>query len=171
MQRAILLLALLMGAACTPQNGETPNSGPVPDQARGDTVAVRGTVAVVGSAPMNVAVVLRDGNGQGPRVDGPLAEEIGRLSGAQVEVTGTRRADPMYGQSIHATGYRISAVDGAAVITGVVERGADGQLQLRGDDGQIHRLSGGTTQLRAGQRVWVQGPATVQVQSFGVIRP
>jgi hypothetical protein len=57
------------------------------------------------------------------------------------------------------------------VVTGVVEQGPDGQLQLRTDDGRVVRLTGGAAHLRVGQKVWVQGPQTVQVQTFGVIRP
>jgi hypothetical protein len=165
--RAILLLSLAM-AGCTPQNGE-PNSAPSP-QAGADTAMIRGTVAVVGSAPLNVAVLVRGANGESSRVEGPLAEEIQRLSGAEVEVWGVRQADPMYGSSLRATSYAVRTVGGSPVLTGTVERAGDGQLQLRLEDGRVMRLAG-ATQLRPGQKVWVQGPATVQVQSFGVIRP
>jgi hypothetical protein len=176
MRRELLLLSLLM-AGCTPQNGERANAAPTPqpaaEQARAaaDTTAVRGTVAVVGSAPVNVAVVVREANGGSTLVEGPLAPEIGRLSGAEVEVTGTRRPDPLHGQSVHATDYVVHAVDGRPVVSGVVERRPDGRLQLRADDGRTITLSGGEDHLRPGQKVWVQGPVTVQVQSYGVIRP
>jgi hypothetical protein len=169
MRRAILFFSFVM-AACTPQNGEA-NSSPTPGAMAADTVVMRGTVAVVGSAPVNTAVVVRGANGESSRIDGPLASEVGRLSGAEVEIVGVRQPDPMYGHSIHATHYQVRSVDGRPVVMGVVERGADGQLQLRAEDGSVLRLAGGTTELRPGQKVWVQGPATVQVQSFGVIRP
>jgi hypothetical protein len=168
MRTAILLISFVM-AACAPQNGET-NSAPSRPGAAVDTVAIRGAVSVVGSAPVSTAVVVRGANGESSRVAGPLAEEIGRLSGAEVEVVGIREPDAMHGQAIHATGYEVRSVDGRSVITGVVERGPDGQLQLRAEDGTVVRLSGGA-QLRPGQKIWVQGPATVQVQSYGVIRP
>jgi hypothetical protein len=172
MRNTTLLLAALLMAACTPQNGESPNSSPTPHASgAADTVAMRGTVAVVGSAPMNTAVTLRGTNGQGARIDGPLAAEIGRLSGAEVEVTGSRQADPMHGQVIHASGYTVRSVDGRPVMVGVVEQAQDGQMQLRMEDGRVVRLAGGTGSLRAGQKVWIQGPQSMQVQTFGVIRP
>jgi hypothetical protein len=170
MRRGILLLLMLAVAACAPQNGDA-NATPAPRPGEAESVRVRGTVAVVGSAPVNTAVVIRGANGESRRVEGPLAAEIGRLAGAEVEVVGTRQRDPMYGEAVLAASYQIRGVDGRSVITGVVERGADGQLHLRAEDGTLLRLAGGTAQLRPGQKVWVEGPATVQVQSFGVIRP
>lgn len=174
MRNTTILLAAALMAACAPQNGETPNAAPSPQpgaDATADTTTVRGTVRVVGSAPVNTAVVVRDARDRSVRVEGPLAEEIGRLSGAEVEVYGTSRPDPMYGQAITAARYTIRSVDGRPVVTGVVEQGPDGQLQLRTDDGRVVRLTGGAAHLRVGQKVWVQGPQTVQVQTFGVIRP
>lgn len=170
MRTTTILLAAVLMSACTPQNGETVNSSPSPQQTA-DTTAMRGTVAVVGTAPVGSAVVVRGANGASARIDGPLAAEIGRLSGAEVEVTGARRSDAMYQNAITATGYTVRAVDGRPVVTGVVEQGSGGQLRLRTEDGRLIQLSGGATHLRAGQKVWVQGPETVQVQTFGVIRP
>lgn len=170
MRRGTALLALLLAAACVPQNGET-NSTPAVRPAGMDTVHVRGTVAVVGSTPVDVAVVIRGEDGETSRIDGPLAEEIGRLARAVVEVTGTQQRDPRYGYVVYASHYDVRSVDGRPVITGVVELAPDGQLQLRTDDGTVVRLAVGTDQIRPGQKIWIQGPATVQVQSFGVIRP
>jgi hypothetical protein len=169
MRSSSLLVFSLLMVACAPQNGE-PNSAPTP-HAAADTAAVSGTVSVVGSAPVNVAVLVRGPDGTSSRIEGPLAEEIQRLDGAEVEVTGTRQADPMYGSSLRATSYTVRSVDGAAVVVGTVEQGEGGALQLRTEDGRVVRLTGGASHLRPGQKVWVQGPATLQVQSFGVIRP
>jgi hypothetical protein len=170
MHRETILLAGLIMAACAPPNGET-NSIPAARQAGPDTVQVHGTVAVVGSAPVDVAVIIRGADGESSRIDGPLAEEIGRLAGADVEVTGIRERDPRYVQAVHADRYVIRAVDGRPVITGMVEEAPDGRLQLRTEDGTVIRLVNGPDQFRPGQKVWIQGSATVQVQSFGVIRP
>ncbi|CAN5817020.1 hypothetical protein BH23GEM3_BH23GEM3_23030 [soil metagenome] len=169
MRTRIMIFSLLL-AACGPQNGETPNSSPTPDTSAAATRVV-GTVAVVGSAPVSTAVVVRDANGESVRIEGPMAGEIGRLSGAEVEVTGTRREDPMYGHSLQASGYRVVSVDGRPVVMGTVEMGERGRLQLRTNEGQIIRLAGGAGHLRAGQKVWVQGPTTVDVQTFGVVQP
>jgi hypothetical protein len=160
MRFQIPMLAVLL-AACAPQNGEAVNG--TPPRAQEDRAV--GTVAVVGSAPMNVAVVIRDGRGD-VRVEGPLREEIRTLAGAVVEVRG-RMAD----RALQASGYEIRSVNGRPVETGTVERGASGGLQLRRSDGSTVALSGGGSNLRAGQKVWVQGPASVVVQSYGVITP
>jgi hypothetical protein len=170
MHRETILLAGLIATACAPPNGET-NSMPTARQAGLDTVRVHGTVAVVGSAPVDIAVVIRGADGESSRIDGPLADEIGRLAGAEVEVTGIREHDPRYGQAVRAAHYVIHSVDGRPVITGMVEQAPDGGLQLRTEDGTVIRLVNGPDQFRPGQKVWIQGSATVQVQSFGVIRP
>jgi hypothetical protein len=170
MHRETILLAGVIMAACAPPNGET-NSIPPARQAGFDTVQVHGTVAVVGSAPVDIAVIIQGEDGESSRVEGPLAEEIGRLAGAEVEVTGIRERDPRYGQAVHADRYVIRAVDGRPVITGMVEEAPGGGLQLRTEDGAVVRLVNGPDQIRPGQKVWIQGSATVQVQSFGVIRP
>jgi hypothetical protein len=170
MRRGTVLLTALVAAACAPQNGEA-NATPSARQPEVDTVQVRGTVAVVGAAPVDVAVIVRDADGESSRIDGPLTDEIGRLAGAEVEVTGARHHDPRYGQAVRADRYVIRAVDGRPVITGVVERAADGGLQLRTEAGEVVRLVIGGDRIRPGQKIWIQGSASVQVQSFGVIRP
>lgn len=136
-----------------------------------DTVQVRGTVAVVGSAPVDIAVIIRGEEGESSRIQGPLTDEIRRLAGAEVEVTGIRQRDPRYGHAVAVSHYDVRSVDGRPVVTGVVEQAPDGRLQLRTEDGAVVRLVGGADQIRPGQKVWIQGSATMQVQSFGVIRP
>jgi len=165
MRALLLIVSILVG--CTPQNA---NNGPHPDDGAADSAAVRGTVAVVGSAPVNVSTVVRGADGD-VRIDGSLATEIGRLSGAEVEVFGEHRADAMYGSAVTASSYRIVSVGGAPVVMGVVERGADGSMQLRTDDGAVVRLSGPTGGLQIGQKVWVQGQSSMEVRSYGVVRP
>jgi hypothetical protein len=163
--RVFLLLASIL-VGCAPQNA---HNGPHPEHGA-DSAAVRGTVAVVGSAPVNLSTVVRGADGD-VRIDGSLAMEIGRLSGAEVEVFGERRTDAMYGSAVAATSYRIVSVGGAPAVMGVVERGTDGALQLRTEEGEVVRLSGPTGGLRIGQKVWVQGPSSMEVRSYGVVRP
>ncbi|MDQ3388968.1 MAG: hypothetical protein M3483_05630 [Gemmatimonadota bacterium] len=155
-----LVIASLGLAACAPQ---TP---PPVDTGGPQELRARGVVRVVGSAPVNVQVVVHEPSGRSLRLDGPLAAEVGRLSGAEVEVWG----DSAPRQGIEVTGYELHSVDGAPATVGVVERAADGGLLLRTATG-VMRLSGGVGELRPGQKVWVQGPGTVQVQTYGVIRP
>lgn len=162
MTRALLPLALAVLAGCPP---------PAPRAQEPERLA--GRVAVVGSAPMNVRLSLRTADGRGVFVEGPAAAELRALGGVEVEVEGR-----MEGGVFQARGYRVVSVDGRPVLVGVVEAAPGGGLQLRLADGAAVRLAGGADRLRAGQKVWVQGPEQaqgsvrqVQVQTFGVIVP
>lgn len=163
--RALALLAAVAVVACAPRNDEVPAPGSGGGAAVQEDSRVVGQVSVVGSAPMNVRVVVRpDGGGPPVAVTGPLAEEVRRLGGARVEVRGRRS-----GAEIEASDYDVVSVDGRPVVQGVVERAPDGTLQLRRRDGATVRLQGGTDPLRPGQKVWIQGPTTISVQTYGVI--
>jgi hypothetical protein len=159
MRAALLALALV---ACTPP---APAPGPGAPQPAEDRAV--GPVRVAGSLPVDVQVIVQEPSGRSVRVAGPLAAEVRRLSGAVVEVWGR----PAAGGTIEAAGYEVRSVDGAPVVAGTVERAADGGLQIRRRDGSTVRLAGAPAQFRVGQKVWVQGPSTVQVQTFGVITP
>lgn len=152
----LLMLALL--AACTPA------------ATRGGGDVLTGRVGLAGSAPVDVRVRLQPAQGPSVWVDGPLRAEIGRLTGAQVEVRGRLDAGTF---TAHA--YRIVSVDGRPVVMGTVEAAAAGGLRLRTGDGRTVRLGSPPAEIRAGQKVWVQGPGDpavqVQVQTFGVIAP
>lgn len=157
-----LLLALLALASCTPARPAPPAEAP---SGRGDTTVV-GTVRVVGSAPVNVQVVVQDQAGHTTELTGPLVGEVRRLAGAVVAVTG--RAE---GRRLEISRYEIRSVDGQPVVMGVVEKIQDGYAYLRTPDGKLVYLAGGIQQLRVGQKVWAQGPSTLHVQSYGVITP
>ncbi|HEX5521174.1 MAG TPA: hypothetical protein VFX29_05730, partial [Longimicrobiaceae bacterium] len=105
----LLLAAALM--ACTPQNG-APGAAPgaTSGGARADTTLI-GTVRVVGSAPVNVRVVLQRADGSATELAGSLKDELRALSGAEVAVRGA-----LSGGTLTATGYEIRAVDGAPVV-------------------------------------------------------
>ena len=156
MRRVLLTLALAALAGCT-----TP-----PAAGGGAPERLAGRLAVVGSAPMNVQVSLQTADGRSVYLTGPLAAELRALSGAEVEVEGR-----MEGGAFAARGYRIRSVDGRPALVGTVEAAPGGGLQLRLEDGSAVRLGGGADRLRAGQKVWVQGPTQVQVQTYGVIVP
>jgi hypothetical protein len=156
MTRAVLALGVAALAACTP-----------PAAARGGgPERLAGRVAVVGSAPVNVRLALQTADGRSVYVTGPVAAELRALAGAEVEVEGR-----MEGGAFQASGYRIRSVDGRPVLEGTVEAAPGGGLQLRLRDGSAVGLGGGADRLRAGQKVWVQGPTQVQVQTYGVIVP
>jgi hypothetical protein len=152
---ALVLAACGLASACVP-----PSPGP------GGVVTLRGRPAVVGSAPMNVQVSLRAEDGRSITLTGTLAPELGRLSGAEVEVEG-RLSDTV----MEATGYRIVSVDGRPVVLGIVEPAPGGGLQLRLDDGGVVVLGEGAAPLRPGQKVWVQGVSRLHVQTYGVVVP
>lgn len=160
---SILALAL---TACTAPGSQPPASMP-DSQSVGEVVLV-GVPRLVGSAPMNTQLVLAQDGGRSTSIMGPLAGELQRLDGARVEVSGR-----MIRGQLQASSYRIRSVDGRPVEMGIVERAPEGGMQLRRSDGRVVRLTGGASQLRVGQKVWVQGPTTaaVQVQTFGVITP
>ncbi|HYR10652.1 MAG TPA: hypothetical protein VEQ60_22940 [Longimicrobium sp.] len=155
MIRAALALAVGALAACTP-----------PAAARGGPERLAGRVAVLGSAPVNVRLALQTADGRSVYVTGPVLAELRALAGAEVEVEGR-----MEGGAFRASGYHIRSVDGRPVLEGTVEAAQGGGLQLRLRDGSAVRLGGGADRLRAGQKVWVQGPTQVQVQTYGVIVP
>ncbi len=155
---ALLGLGLALAACAPVQSAPAGSPGGAADRAVG-------TVRVVGSAPLPQVVVNEPG-GRSVRVTGPLAAEVRRLGGAEVEVWG--RAS---GGAIEAAGYDVRSVEGRPVVAGTVERAPDGGLQLRRRDGGTVRLSGTVAELRPGQKVWVQGASTVQVATWGVISP
>jgi hypothetical protein len=163
----LLLAAVLM--ACTPQNGApgaTPGAGAASGDTRvGDTTLV-GTVRVVGSAPVNLRVVLQHPDGGTTELAGALKDELRSLSGAEVAVRGT-----LTGGVLSATAYEIRAVDGAPVVMGVIESIEDGTARLRTAAGATVLVAGVPASFRVGQKVWVQGPQSIRVQSYGVIRP
>lgn len=166
MRRVALVLAAVVGAACspTPPPADTATAGGT-TMAQAGSVELTGRVAVVGSAPMNTQVVVQTERGSFA-VEGPLRDEIRALSGARVTVAGLMARD-----RITPTRYHVVSVDGRPVLFGTVQRAADGTLALRLEDGSVVSLQGATTALRPGQKAWVQGPTAVRVQVFGIVKP
>ena len=156
-----VLLFLFLVAACAPA-GAAPSAD---SGAQGEN-SVTGTLRVVGSAPMNVRLVI-EGPAGSPTVTGPLAEELRRLAGAEVTLTGSRA-----GTSFSPTGYRIVSVNGEPATLGTVEAITGAYVQLRTADGETVYLVGSAPgQFQPGQKIWVQGPRAVVVQTFGTVRP
>lgn len=158
------LVALLALGACASGRGQSASTVPDAEASSAERTHV-GTVRVVGAAPVDVHVVLETLHDRHLRLAGPLREELGRLAGAELEVDGRSAAG-----RFHATGYRVRSVDGQPVVFGEVEAAPGGGLQLRTADGALVGLAGADG-IRIGQKIWVQGQRTVQVQSYGVIRP
>ena len=161
MIRSLILLLPVIGLGCTAR--PTPATQPVAAVATADTVA--GTLRLVGSAPVNVRLVVQNAAG-GTTVAGPLRDELQRLSGAEVVLTGRSE-----GGSFVPTDYRVVAVDGRPVTMGTVDALTGDYARLRTADGGVVYLVGGAGLFRVGQKVWVQGPGAVIVQTHGIIRP
>ena len=160
--RAMRVLALLIVAStgCV-----APAPAPPAPSSEQSADSVAGTLRIVGSAPVNVRLVIQTDVGS-TNVAGPVAEELRRLSGAEVTLAGRRE-----GSTFVATGYRVRSIDGRPVTVGTVEGPEGPYLRLRTTEGEIVYLVSAPDQLRPGQKVWVQGPRGVIVQSFGTVRP
>lgn len=167
--RGLHAFGLLLLLACAPQNTPADSVGDL--TAEGEST-VRGIVRTVGSAPVNVQVVLVS-EGRSIRLVGPLAEELARTAGIEVNVEGTLRPspDPMADMELEATGYRIRTANGQPAVMGEIVEIMGDRARLRTDDGEIVILSSVPRDFRVGQRVWVQGPGGITVQSYGILRP
>jgi hypothetical protein len=164
---AAVLLVLL---GCVAQT-EPPDSTPTPTAAGGDRIV--GTVRIVGSAPLNVQVVLQPEAGRAVRLVGPLVPELERLAGLEIAVSGRleRSVEPGTDRQLQASGYEILRVNDEPVVWGEIISLSGGWARLRTDSGEELMLSGAPASFRVGHRVWVQGPRTIAVQTFGTIRP
>jgi hypothetical protein len=157
----VLILLIVASAGCV-ASSPAPSTIETGAETR-DSVA--GTLRVVGSAPVNVRLVIQGAAGSA-NVAGPLREELRKLAGAEVTLLGRQE-----GADFVASEYRIRAIDGRPVTLGTVE-GAEGEyLRLRTGGGEVVYLVDAPAELRPGQKVWVQGPRGVIVQSFGTVRP
>lgn len=165
----LFLLAIVPG--CTPP-GEPADSVPAPVQ-RSSESTLTGVVRIVGSSPVNVQLVLVTDDQQSVRLTGALAPELEQLAGAEVTVVGrvASSPDPIVSRQVEVTGYRIVAIDGAPVISGEIVSIAGGSALLRTDSGEEVRLMNIPAGFAVGQKVWVQGPRGIVVQTYGTIRP
>lgn len=151
-------LAVLLACARAPSGA---GEGASPDE----LVDVRrtGTVAILGSTPTEW-VALRPDAGAPLRLEGEMAADLRRLAGARVAVEGRGSGDV-----VQVEAYEVLSVDGRPVISGRVEPAPGGGLQLVTPAGQIYHLHDPPASVRAGQRIWIQGPASVRVQRYGSI--
>ena len=138
---------------------------PVPNEPR-----LEGVAGTMGTDPA-LMIVVRPATGEPVRVDGPLAADVGRLTGATVALFGTVQATAPW-RTIEPTRYEVLEIDGQKPHVGFlrVER-EEVWLESR----PPLRLEGTPDALRVqhGAKVYVLGPAlngVLTVQSFGVIR-
>jgi hypothetical protein len=129
----------------------------------------RGKLVISGSEP-GTSVRLVNDSGH-VALAGALEPELRRLAGASVVVRGSLQgAGPA--QTLEATDYEVTEIDGATPVTGLLKTG-DGQLRLVGRE--TLELVGAPKALaeKAGGKVWVVGTKSgdsLTVQSYGIIR-
>ncbi|MDX1393394.1 MAG: hypothetical protein R3195_03345 [Gemmatimonadota bacterium] len=130
---------------------------------------IDGRVRIVGSRPFSRTIVQPD-SGDALTLSGPYANEIGRLSGARVRVTGRYEDARLPERSLAATSYEILSVDGDPAIVGLLERDDDG-WELRSGQSTT-RLASVSEALgeRAGALVWVVLDERGGVARYGVLR-
>jgi hypothetical protein len=180
-------------AADAPPAPQPRDPGPVPDAvadtaapgrapAPGDAAAsapsrpdtLRGTVAVVGSAPMT-AVVLRTPAGLAVQLTGEEAGRLRGLGGAEVWVEGAPgdgQPTSGAGSTFHVRRFVVRAVDGEPALDGVLLRQGDAYLLERVEGGRV-AVAEPPDALRAlvGQRVWITVPAGGGAAAFGRVPP
>ena len=165
---ALFVLGAVAAIGCT-RPPETVDSIP-PATALG---GLQGVVRTIGSSPVNTQTVLQPADGGTVRIVGPLASELARLGGIEVIVRGevVPSSDPVTRRQIEAQSYEIVQVNGQAVVVGEVVEVTSDWARLRLGDGKEIYLNSPPAELRAGQKIWVQGQQSLSVQSYGVIRP
>lgn len=112
-----------------------------------------------------ISTVVQEPGGRTTTITGPLAREIGRASGADVWVAGTRK-----GREVEAAAYVVRTVDGQAVADGVLARDGE-RLVLVTPQGR-RPIAKPLQALRGmiGARVWLVGPLDGTISSYGVLR-
>lgn len=158
----VLAGALLPGCgSSSPPDDGSPGAAP-PDTAVG-------TVRQVGNTPFTRTVV--EGTDT-VTVDGRLAEEVARLSGARVRVTGTLSTGQYPGPTLDVADYEILSVDGDRPEVGVLRADGEGPyLDREGDDPLRLRAVGSGLRGQVGAKVWVVTGQDGVVQRYGILRP
>jgi hypothetical protein len=160
-------------------SGADSGEGGRSDRAVDSTAAEERVGKVVVSGSEGATFVTLQSEGRGPlRLQGDLAAELRRLSGAMVRVAGHSAGGPtggpagVFGTGFDVRSYEIVAIDGERPHVGrVVVRGGESLLAAA----DTVRLVGAPADLtaRPGSKVWVVGRHTasgIEVQSYGVIR-
>ncbi|WP_419162134.1 hypothetical protein [Candidatus Palauibacter sp.] len=129
-----------------------------------------GMVRVVGSEPFPFTIVQAE-DGRSRIVTGVFRDEVRRLAGAQVRVTGRLVQGEQPGTALEASSYELVSVDGERPLLGRLERDVDG-FHLARPGGRVTRLDSVSGQLarRVGSLIWVVLDERGGVSGYGVIR-
>ena len=158
------------GADAAGAQGSDASAEPGPDAAAAaDLESLNGQVLVTGTAQIEFVTLQIDGGGA-VNLSGALLPELRQLSGAMVNVQGSRTTAAPPG--FDATAYEVTSIDGQRPSVGLLQE-RDGGFTIAGAESV--RLTGIPDALRGrvGAKVWVVGRQTdsgLQVQSYGVIR-
>ncbi len=161
-----LAAAIATAVACVAQ---TQGGGPARVGERGPD-SLEGTVRLAGNAPFTRALVEPEGGGARV-VEGQYRDEIRRLAGAVVRLTGHFGGDGYPGPTLEATSYEILSVDGDRPILGRLERDEAG-FRLVSPNGVVTPLAAVSDALaeHEGALVWVVLDARGGVAQYGVLR-
>lgn len=131
-----------------------------------DTLA--GSVRQVGNVPFTRVVVESE---EPATLVGPYEEELARLAGAEVRVTGRPVEGAEPGRTFRVTSYEILSVDGERPRVGIL-REDDSGFWLEAPGGHGTRLGALSLRLRrsVGARVWVTLAPDRTVQRYGILR-
>lgn len=127
---------------------------------------LRGTPAVVGTDRFNQVVLKPAGGGKSIVLAGSQVHLIRNASGADVWVSGTRRADGQF----EVSRFEVRAADGAPAFDGTLEQQGS-QFYLVTADGRRHVVNNVPAALRShvGERVWLTGTLEKGPVTFGVL--
>jgi hypothetical protein len=154
----ILVAAALVTVACGGGNAK-----PAPSQ---DQVNLTGRVRLAGSTPLEAVMIQPEDSTMEVELVGELKEELERLSGAEVWVTGVRKE----GGGLAVARYEILEIAGHVPLVGLVRvRGAT--VALVTDAGETLRMQDTPELLTLdGAKVWVLLDSKGAVTGYGVIR-
>lgn len=128
-----------------------------------------GRIRLVGNRPFGRTVLERD-DGEAVEITGDLAEEIGRLAGVDVMVTGSFEEGSRSEGRLVATSYEVVSVEGEQAIVGTLERDEDGFLLAT--QAREVRVVGVPENLadRLGTLMWVVLDENSGIARYGVLR-
>ena len=126
---------------------------------------LRGIVAVVGTEH-DKRVVIRPTGERAVTLAGSEATLVGRASGAEVWVSGTREAG-----AFTVAQFAVRTVDGISALDGTLATEGNG-LVLLTSDGKRHAIANPPDALRqhVGGRVWISGNLNQGPVAYGIIK-
>jgi hypothetical protein len=161
----MLVLGLVVVAAACPREGVRGDIDYI-GEIGPDTAS--GVVRRVGNAPFTRTILDRE---EAVVITGPYEPEVGRLTGAEVRVTGRIVTGEFPGPTLEAMSYEILAVDGERPLLGTLERDEDG-FYLAVPEGTAVRLAAVSETLAesTGGRIWVILDSNGGVAQYGILR-